>query len=295
MSDMFNKKDLKYYVCPICKSDLHLGKNKLICRKCKNNFRIIEGVPIFLTNKISPENYEKQTSYFDKEFSDLKYDIEPWQITYNKRMSDVFPKNKKANYLDLGCGSGYAVLHFSKKYGIVFGCDLSINSILRLKNICDANKIRNIKLCVASAEYLPYKKDIFDMISSNAVIEHVPNEKEYVNELLRISKRESVFFITGPLKFRYVNPLFWILNIINDRMVGHLRRYDEKRFKKIFKNKAKIHRIFYTGHFMKSIITLINLFLRNKYLSKKAEVYDDKLINKKYGANNISIVLKRKL
>jgi len=43
-----NPKLLKILACPICKGDLKLKENKLICYDCKKYFEIKDDVPIML-------------------------------------------------------------------------------------------------------------------------------------------------------------------------------------------------------------------------------------------------------
>ncbi len=42
------KELLDILVCPICKSDLHKSKDRLVCKKCNKRFPIKEGIPILL-------------------------------------------------------------------------------------------------------------------------------------------------------------------------------------------------------------------------------------------------------
>ncbi|ENN95756.1 hypothetical protein J422_06140 [Methanocaldococcus villosus KIN24-T80] len=42
------EKYLEILQCPYCGGDLYLDSNKLVCKKCKRVFDIIEGIPILL-------------------------------------------------------------------------------------------------------------------------------------------------------------------------------------------------------------------------------------------------------
>ncbi|MBD3312623.1 Trm112 family protein [archaeon] len=39
---------LKILACPVCKGDLVLKSKKLVCKKCKEEYPIKDGVPILL-------------------------------------------------------------------------------------------------------------------------------------------------------------------------------------------------------------------------------------------------------
>ena len=43
-----NKELLKILACPKCKGDLNHIKTNLNCKKCKVNYKIKEGIPIFV-------------------------------------------------------------------------------------------------------------------------------------------------------------------------------------------------------------------------------------------------------
>ncbi|MCW1296314.1 MAG: Trm112 family protein [Candidatus Parvarchaeota archaeon] len=43
---------LKILACPVCKADVKLKKNKLICVKCKEEYPIEDGIPIMLPKEL---------------------------------------------------------------------------------------------------------------------------------------------------------------------------------------------------------------------------------------------------
>ncbi|MCQ6253390.1 Trm112 family protein [Methanocaldococcus sp.] len=42
------EKYIEIFQCPYCKGDIYLNKDKLICKKCKRVYEIIEGIPVLL-------------------------------------------------------------------------------------------------------------------------------------------------------------------------------------------------------------------------------------------------------
>ena len=47
MKKPINKELLEILACPYCKGDLKQNKTKLICNKCKKEFKIKEDIPNF--------------------------------------------------------------------------------------------------------------------------------------------------------------------------------------------------------------------------------------------------------
>ncbi|GAH19318.1 unnamed protein product [marine sediment metagenome] len=48
---MIDKELLEILACPICKSEIHLKGNKLICRKCRKYYPIRDGIPVMLIDE----------------------------------------------------------------------------------------------------------------------------------------------------------------------------------------------------------------------------------------------------
>lgn len=54
---MIDKELLNILVCPVCKTDIELKNDKVICKQCKRQYPIREGIPIMLTDEAKvPDN-----------------------------------------------------------------------------------------------------------------------------------------------------------------------------------------------------------------------------------------------
>jgi len=93
----------------------------------------------------------------------------------------------KYSILDVGCGD--------RPRGDV-NCDIELR-----KNI------PNFVLC--SAEYLPFRENSFDIVTSFYVIEHIPNIYKFLSELYRVS-RKSILITTDNILW-YVDIIDFIL------------------------------------------------------------------------------------
>ncbi len=45
---MFDEELLNILACPVCKSDVLLKENKIVCIKCKRKYPIQDGIPVML-------------------------------------------------------------------------------------------------------------------------------------------------------------------------------------------------------------------------------------------------------
>lgn len=243
--------------------------------------------------------YLHQKKYFNEEFSQLeKYCLESWQKSYLRRMLNSFYISKEKNkvFLDIGCGgSGYTVIELAKKGITSIGCDLSKEGIKKANYFAQQEKVSNKAFFViCSADHLPFKKDSFDFISSNAVLEHIPNDKITVKEISRVAKNKSKLFITVPLSYTYIWPFLWMINYIHDKQIGHLRRYNKRILNNMFNPyKFNLENIYYTGHLPKVIWVLLSKLIKSKFIDNLIEKFDSLEEKIRYGSSNIIVVFNR--
>jgi len=55
---MIDEELLKILACPLCKTDVILKENKLVCTKCKRKFPIKDGIPIMLIEEAEVDEEE---------------------------------------------------------------------------------------------------------------------------------------------------------------------------------------------------------------------------------------------
>jgi len=48
---MIDKELLEILECPVCKSEIHLQGDKLICKKCRKYYPIRDGIPVMLVEE----------------------------------------------------------------------------------------------------------------------------------------------------------------------------------------------------------------------------------------------------
>ena len=293
---MINRKLLQYLCCPKCKFDLVKQDNFLVCKKCGEKYKIWHGIPILADLDNLSKHLRGQVKYFEREDKNRPgYRLREWQKSYLRRLRNNFLPKRNEVLIDVGTGSGYMAVEMAKESLITIACDLSIKELIKLKGVVEKKHLeKNLFLVCCSAENLPFKNKIADYLVSNAVLEHLPKEKRAIQEISRVCKSKSGLMITVPLNLKYVLPFFWPLNIIHDKKIGHLRRYSKKILEKKFgRCNFKIKKVFYTGHFIKVLGVLLQIFLKIYRLDKLLEDFDQKAENKKYGASNICVIFER--
>jgi len=292
---MINKNILNYICCPKCKGEFTKKENFLACKNCSKRFEIISGIPILIDLEKLDKQHRKQILYFDNEVKRKpSYILEEWQRSYLKRFKNSIHIPADGIIADIGTGEGYMAIELAKRGNIVLACDLNLKSIIKLKKISEKlNLFKNLFFFLCSAEELPIKNNVIDAFIMNAVLEHLPKEKEAIKELERISKNKSYGLITVPLKLKYIWPFLWPVNIIHDKRIGHLRRYDRESLGKKFCN-WNFLKVYYTGHLNKVIKIVINKFMK-LFDVQKIEEEDSLEVTHRMGASNICVAISKRV
>lgn len=150
-----------------------------------------------------------------------------FQETQVKTLKSLVSPNKKI--LEIGCGYGFFLKSTVEHSKLTIGIDKFLNiapSILKNKNL---------KFIKADGENLPFKNNIFDIVYSMDVIEHIENDYEFIKESLRVLKKNGYLIIGTPNKDRLSAQIKKLLLkpnryplIIKDKIfntVIHIREY----------------------------------------------------------------------
>lgn len=111
--------------------------------------------------------------------------------------------------LDFGCGSGRTVSELLKIGYNAFGCDIAFKKDVNV----DTTEIRDkkiIRIINTDAYSLPFEDNIFDLIISNQVFEHVQNYAETINELHRVLKPDGATIHIFPSRYSPIEPHVYV-------------------------------------------------------------------------------------
>lgn len=278
--------------CPICKTNLFGEESVFLCSECKKEYEIKNGIPVLVDLKKLPEHLVKQIEYFKNEtiIANDQFGLDEWQKSYLERFNNNFPDVQGKTILDCGAGSGYMSIELAKKGARVVACDLTLKGLVRLQKISNDLGL-DIGLICCSAEDLPFKDNSFDYFISNAVLEHLPREKDAIREINRVCKKGAGLMVAVPLSYWFLNPFLLPVNYVHDKRIGHLRRYDKKILEDKFGGWDWLN-IYYTGHTKKVTKTLINMVV-NVFDNLKIEKDDMKKEGVRKWASNIICFMRK--
>ena len=189
-----------------------------------------ESIPVFSASDTYIENYEKISvdhlsrlkEYGENPFMPETYWESLEAVTLNQILSILSPGDK---ILDVGVGLG-RILSKIELDVEKFGVDIS-------KTYLEEAKKNGITVCLSKIEELPYHDNLFDVIVTTDVLEHVLDLNQCVKEIKRILKPNGYLIVRVP----YKEDLSAYVSYSKYEFI-HLRNFDENSmdlfFRKIF-------------------------------------------------------------
>ena len=130
-------------------------------------------------------------------------------LNYDKALTEKLPNEVASSYcgvgnpfslgkinqgeqvLDIGCGAGVdtilAAIIVGPK-GSVIGVDIVSEMIARAENNLQMMELDNVNFQKVSGENLPFSDDTFDVVTSNGVINLIPDKETAMSEIIRVLK-----------------------------------------------------------------------------------------------------------
>ena len=202
--------------------------------------------------KTLPEHSKENENKWDKRaktYDHKRYDY--FRLMQKKAIARIGIK-ENISFLDLGCGTGWAVKYVStlaKGNGEFWGIDISNGMIEKAKENTKDSEV--VKFRCANAEELPFNNDYFDAVLCTNSFHHYLNPSTVLDEIFRILK---------------LNGRFYLLDVTNDD-------FFVSRINHLLQKKEKAHVSFYSSAEYKAMFTKSGL----KYNQNKKLTYPLKL------------------
>lgn len=138
----------------------------------------------------------------------IKPYVDYHQHRYARALASVL--GPESRWLDLGAGSrihgGWlspTPQELADQAGCLIGCDVQAEH-LRLHPMLDS-------AVVSVGEFLPFRSDSFDVVSSNMVLEHLADPFHVITEIRRVLKPGGAFVFVTPNRS---HPVIWTLALV---------------------------------------------------------------------------------
>jgi len=128
--------------------------------------------------------------------------------------------------LDTGCGVGYGSAYLAEVAAHVVGLDNDSRAIRFARSHYART---NTTYLVGDCQNLPFRSQAFGVVTSFEVIEHLPDAKAYLEEVLRVLKKDGIFVVSTPNRPVYHEHLGTVTNPF------HVREWDLDEFLTLLK------------------------------------------------------------
>ncbi len=136
-------------------------------------------------------------------------------------------------FLDIGCGTGWAVYHAAQRVnnvGAFYGIDLSEKMIEKAKRNFEGNG--NFHFIKAISELIPLNDDLFDIIICTNSFHHYLHPNKALKEIYRLLKAGGKVYVADPTADH------WFIktadNIMRLLEPEHVKLYSTLEFKSLF-------------------------------------------------------------
>jgi ubiquinone/menaquinone biosynthesis C-methylase UbiE len=159
-----------------------------------------------------------------------------WQFDYLRRAQSsvlsLLDFNENMNFLDIGCGSGWAVGQAAKKAGnkgSFYGIDISSGMIEKARE--NFRDYANFHFIRANSESIPLDDNLFDNIICTNSFHHYLHPEKAMSEISRLLKPGGKIFILDPAAD---NMFIKILDkFIKMFQPEHVKIYSSDEFKRL--------------------------------------------------------------
>ena len=190
--------------CPVCGGSVEVGTQRVRCGtpSCRSAFPVVDGIPVMLPDQADRQGggdaghaaecpppsagagrYELEKAKWNRRSADLLREGLPRQAPEDydrvfRGRSVLAPVHRHLDpagktVLECGCGTGWTTVLLAQKAGQVMAFDIAINSVRVLCERVRRLGLDNVSCCVADAEHLPFRGEVFDVVFGNAVLHHV--------------------------------------------------------------------------------------------------------------------------
>ena len=175
---------------------------------------------------------KRSTTYDNKRFNYFRF--------MQRHLIISLKLKANSNFLDLGCGTGWAVYYASKicnEAGSFIGIDISDGMIKKAKQ--NYSYLKNVDFFHANSESLPFKNNYFDFIICTNSFHHYSDPNKALLEVFRVLNKQGKFYILDVTSDDFF--MKFIDKIVQKREKEHVKFYSKKEYIEMFNKNGLKH------------------------------------------------------
>ncbi len=179
------------------------------------------------TNLNAEKWSRRSLNYDNRKFGYFRYMQKKTIYATGLKEGDIF--------LDIGCGTGWAVLYAStivKESGFCYGIDISHAMIEKANE--KAGNYKNVKFQEAGSENLPFEDNFFNTIICTNSFHHYPHPEKAVIEMNRVLKNYGRVYIADVTADSFITR--WADRYTAKKEKEHVKFYSTDEFSLFFNN-----------------------------------------------------------
>lgn len=170
------------------------------------------------------------------------YDHKRWTKFFRsqqKYLIDLLQLQPDQTFLDIGCGTGWAVYYAASQItsGNVYGLDLSGEMIEKAK--ITTSEFTNVQFLKSSAENIPLEDKSVDYAICTNSFHHYKKPLTVLREIFRVLKPSGKIYILDLSSDEFFGKIINKFNKITDS--GHVNLYSSADFKELFTDSGLNH------------------------------------------------------
>ena len=137
-------------------------------------------------------------------------------------------------FLDVGCGTGWAVREAAKHLGSGVGCGIDISPKMVEKARRLSGGLHNVEFLTANAERIPYSDDTFDYVLCTCSFHHYSAPDQALSEIRRVLKKNGKFILADSA--RDLSWYIWLQDWLRRRFErSHVKYYTTRELAELLR------------------------------------------------------------
>ena len=135
------------------------------------------------------EKYFSSHTYADITFA--KYSMYWWSNRFYATLARRYGK-RGARFLEVGSGMGHLTGQLEDTFETI-GCDINHWAVKQSKAVVNKSQLQT-----ASAQELPYKDGVFNVVIIKHIVEHLPDPQKAIQEIARVLEPNGTLILATP-------------------------------------------------------------------------------------------------